>query len=338
MKITVKADKSTIGMRVRFGKHSRVEGKRVVIEDGVSIGEGTVITADDIFIGYGSKIDERCTIALAGPGSKFSMGDNCLIGSDSKILVPVFETGDYVTLHNHALVNGFKPVRIGHNSWIGQNCILNANEKITIGNNVGGGIYSSIWTHGFYGELLEGCNVYKVAPVVIEDDVWILGAYNVIFPGTRLGRKSIIMTGSVVTKNVAANSCVSGNPAVDISDKISPYRKITVDEKFVMMKKFTDEFIDQRHKNNSKRMTNGWKITINDAEWAMIFMPEANDNLLMRDEKIIVIAKKNLAKTKFKNTVIFDISTKRYTKRRHPLEIEFMRFLVSHRARFIPVH
>jgi acetyltransferase-like isoleucine patch superfamily enzyme len=334
--MTVDAAKPTIGKRVRIGKGSRVVGKRVVIEDGVTIGEGTVISAEEIFIGYGTRIEARCNIALSGLRSKFILGDNCLIGSDSKILVPVFVTGDYVNLHNHALVNGFKPVKIGHNSWIGQNCILNANESITIGNNVGGGIYSSIWTHGFYGELLEGCNVYKVAPVVIEDDVWILGAYNVIFPGTRLGKRSIVMTGSVVTKDVPPGSCVSGNPAKDISGKITPYRKITINEKYGMMKKFIGEFVKARHADDSRKIDGGWQVSVDGVQWDIVFMPTATDAALKPSDRRIVFTMGDRTRKKYPCTVIFDISTKKYTKRRHALEIAMMRFLVSHRARFVP--
>jgi acetyltransferase-like isoleucine patch superfamily enzyme len=85
---------------------------------------------------------------------------------------------------------------IGHNVWVGQNCVLNAEDDLTIGNHVGIGAYSSVYTHGYFGDLLEGCQVFKVGPVTIEDDVWILGSYNIISPGVTLGAKSLILTGA----------------------------------------------------------------------------------------------------------------------------------------------
>jgi maltose O-acetyltransferase len=49
-------------------------------------------------------------------------------------------------------------------------------------------------------------------PIVIEDNVWLGGAVTVL-PGVRIGENSVIGAGSVVTKDVPANSVAVGNPA-----------------------------------------------------------------------------------------------------------------------------
>ena len=49
-------------------------------------------------------------------------------------------------------------------------------------------------------------------PVVIEDDVWI-GTRSIIMRGVRVGRGSIIGSGSVVTRDVMPYSIVGGVPA-----------------------------------------------------------------------------------------------------------------------------
>jgi acetyltransferase-like isoleucine patch superfamily enzyme len=49
-------------------------------------------------------------------------------------------------------------------------------------------------------------------PVVIEDDAWI-GMNAVILPGVRVGKASIVGTGSVVTKDVPDYTVVGGIPA-----------------------------------------------------------------------------------------------------------------------------
>jgi acetyltransferase-like isoleucine patch superfamily enzyme len=319
------------------GKNTIVRGKNVFIDDNVSIGDNTSVIASRIRIGFGSRIEENCRILPSGNDSVFSLGDNCVIGHDSKIVVPVFETGDYVTLNNHLLVNGYKPCTLGHNIWIGQNCILNATDTLTIGNGVGIGAYSSVWTHGAFGELLEGCTLFKVAPVVIEDNVWIVGCYNVISPGIRLGKRSVVLTGSVVTKDVAPNACVAGNPAKDITEKVQPYRTVTLTEKYDMIQEFVRQFVETHHKNTAKETENGWRIKDGRNECEIVFVQEANNRNVIDDGTAkIVFTKKNKTNNDYRRVTIFDLSTKTYTKRKTDIEISVMRFLLGHRARFLP--
>jgi acetyltransferase-like isoleucine patch superfamily enzyme len=49
-------------------------------------------------------------------------------------------------------------------------------------------------------------------PVTIEEDVWI-GAGSFVLRGVRIGARAIVAAGSVVTKDVAADTTVAGNPA-----------------------------------------------------------------------------------------------------------------------------
>ena len=51
----------------------------------------------------------------------------------------------------------------------------------------------------------------KLAPIVIEDDVW-EGAHCIILKGVTIGTRSIIGAGSVVTKSIPADCVAVGNP------------------------------------------------------------------------------------------------------------------------------
>lgn len=51
-----------------------------------------------------------------------------------------------------------------------------------------------------------------VGDVVIGNNVWI-GAGSILLPGVKIDTNSVIAAGSVVTKDVAANMVVAGNPA-----------------------------------------------------------------------------------------------------------------------------
>ena len=53
---------------------------------------------------------------------------------------------------------------------------------------------------------------YRTARIDIGSDVFI-GARSIIMPGIRIGDRSIVAAGSVVTRSVPAGSVVGGNPA-----------------------------------------------------------------------------------------------------------------------------
>lgn len=329
------AENLELGKSIKLGKNVIIQGKDIRIEDNTSVGNGTIIQAQKITIGFGSTIEENCRIRkVSGQMEEFTLGDNCFVGHDSKIAVPVFKTGDYVSLNNHLFVNGVKPCVIGHNVWIGQNCILNSRDDLTIGNGVGIGTYSCVWTHGAHGELLEGCTIYKVAPVTIEDDVWIVGSYNVISPGVRLGKKSVILTGSVVTKDVAPCSCVGGNPARDLTDKLRPYKELTIDEKYAMMRRFMEEFVCS--KEGMIRTENGWRVGKGKNEYEIVFLERVDDKSQQKDTVRIIFTKKNMTEGSYRNTTIFDLSTKTYTKTRTFAEIAVIKSLLYAKARFVP--
>ena len=54
-------------------------------------------------------------------------------------------------------------------------------------------------------------------PVEIADNVWI-GDHATILKGVTIGENSVVAAGAVVSKDVAANTVVAGNPAVKVKD------------------------------------------------------------------------------------------------------------------------
>jgi len=299
-----------------------LRGDDITIGEGVQIESGVSITAKKISIGAGSKIERGTMISgLSGAMEEFRIGDQCLIGFNNQIMTPVFSMGDYCQIHNSGLNSGYKPLQIGHNCWVGQGTILNCTENLTIGNNVRIGTHSRLWTHVASGELLEGCTLLGFKPLVIEDNVWIVGGA-VISPGLVLGRNSIIMTGAVLTKSTEPFHTYAGMPAKDVTDKLNFWKKPSQDEKFEMIQGFVKEFIDH-HPNH------------NDAIHAIETFSDAD--LQLYSGNVVITPKFTKWQAADKCGVsIFDLTTKTYLKQRSRVEIDWIRWSLGYRARFIP--
>jgi acetyltransferase-like isoleucine patch superfamily enzyme len=329
----IEASKIKCSPLFKIGRNSCIIADEIEIEDGVTIGEDTQIHARFVHVGFQTIIEERCKVFSE---DSFVMGEQGFLGHDSKILVPVFKIGDYVRINNHAFINGLKPITLGDYVWVGQNGILNGLETLTIGNGVGIGTYSSIWTHGGFGELLEGCTLYKIAPVVIEDDVWLVGSYNVVSPGVRIGRRAVVMTGSVVTRDIPPNRCFSGNPAKDITDKFQPYRQLTLEEKWTMLRGFIDEFVATNFGTKSNVIEDGWLVNTHEGLAKIIYRERVFDTDINPDELCLIFTQDNQTQNLTGHTTIFDVSTKLYTKCRTALEVQVIKALLYSKARFYP--
>lgn len=89
-----------------------------------------------------------------------------------------------------------------------------ANNSVIIGKNVMIGANTKIGDRDDHSELLGTVD----APVYIEDNVFI-GMNCLILKGVTIGENSVIGAGSVVTKNIPANSVAAGNPCKVIRQK-----------------------------------------------------------------------------------------------------------------------
>ena len=123
------------------------------------------------------------------------------------------ETGDNLYVTPPFQVDYGRHVEIGNNFYANMDCIFLDVNKIKIGNNVMVGPRVSFYTAGHpidpqirIEELEFGL------PITVEDNVWIGGSATIL-PGVTIGKNSIIAAGAVVTKDVAANTIVGGNPA-----------------------------------------------------------------------------------------------------------------------------
>ena len=119
---------------------------------------------------------------------------------DSFLFIPPFFTA------------GGDEIRVGRNVFVNQNCTfydlgdLDISDDVMIGPNV------SVITTGHPLEPPQRRAATIGKPIVIEKGVWI-AAGAIIIGGVTVGEHSVVAAGSVVTKDVHANSLVGGNPA-----------------------------------------------------------------------------------------------------------------------------
>ncbi|WP_426699738.1 sugar O-acetyltransferase [Rhodanobacter sp. Col0626] len=119
---------------------------------------------------------------------------------ESFLLIPPFFTA------------GGNEIRVGRNVFVNQNCTfydlggLDIADDVMIGPNV------SIITTGHPVDPSQRRSTTIGKPIVIERNVWI-AAGAIIVGGVTVGENSVVAAGSVVTRDVPANTLVGGNPA-----------------------------------------------------------------------------------------------------------------------------
>jgi len=269
-KYNIKADELHIGKGVRIGNGVSISG-------GFDYATGSIISAKKVII-----------------------GDGVFLGHDVEITCPSIEIGDYTMVMEHAQITGRKEAKIGSCCWFGPYCILNTHGGLYLGNGVGAGAHSQLWTHIRFGDTLQGCKWESDIPLIVDDDVWFVG--HCLVSPIHAKTKSMAMLGSVVTRDMEENHIYAGVPARDVTDKLGfQYKEVSTDKKYKVMKKKLDEF----YKLNPKY-----------------------------PKSIVVV--KDSTNLKERSKTVFDVSNRTYTKRLTEEEIEFMKFLLV-TIKFYPV-
>ena len=101
---------------------------------------------------------------------------------------------------------------LGKNVFINSNCYFMDGAKITVGDNVFIGPSCGFYTANHpldYQTRNQG--IEQALPILIGNNVW-LGGNVIVLPGVKIGDGCVIGAGSVVTKDIEANSVATGIP------------------------------------------------------------------------------------------------------------------------------
>lgn len=120
---------------------------------------------------------------------------------------------------------------------MGPNSHINTARCVIIGDEVGLGMGTQVFTHGAYLSALDGFP-YKFAPVTIGNRVWLPNA--IVNPGVTIGDNVVVLPNSVVTKDLPSGCLAAGTPAKVISYDCFP-KQLTDIEKLEILANIIQE-------------------------------------------------------------------------------------------------
>ncbi len=170
-------------------------------------------TTNDVKIGRGTIFGQNVRFNCR----KVRIGDGVIFQDNIRIDVDEFEIGDFGTIYFGCFFPGPGKIKIGHNFWLGNNSIIDGQGGTVIGDNVGIGAHSQLWTHMQFGDIVAGCRFDSSSSLTIGDDVWLVG-HNLVSPVT-IGDRSLVMLGSLIVKNIPPDRIFAGVPATDQTEK-----------------------------------------------------------------------------------------------------------------------
>lgn len=126
------------------------------------------------------------------------------------------EIGSGSTIHMGARFYNPFNIKIGEDSIIGEDVVLDGRDRLVIGNHVD--IASGVMIYNAQHDVRDPNFRAICSPVIIEDYVFI-GPRAIILPGIRIGKGAVVGAGAVVTKDVEEYSIVGGIPAKEIGKR-----------------------------------------------------------------------------------------------------------------------
>ncbi|ALQ40762.1 transferase [Fusobacterium hwasookii ChDC F174] len=157
-----------------------------------------------LYIGKNSLLRDS-NIFIKGNNNIIYIGDDCVVNNTSIILD---NEGSEIRIGNKTSIAKVQIVSLEpYKIEIGEDCMLSYDIEIR-----------NTDSHKIYDKNTNE-RINEGSSINIGNHVW-LGMRAIILKGVTIGDNSIVAAGSIVTKDVKANTIVSGNPAKQIKENV----------------------------------------------------------------------------------------------------------------------
>jgi acetyltransferase-like isoleucine patch superfamily enzyme len=195
---------ASIGEGVRLGERTMVVAPRIVLQDGVELGDDGFVQCDDVFAvgaltSFGPRLDVQCRRVFIGANGYLGR-DVRVGGGGRRDPWATLAVGDLVFVGDEAFINPCRPVVIGREVFVTMRSML--------------------VTHNIGHSILEGFE-NRFAPIVLEDRAQV-GLGTVVYAGCRLGREAIVASNSYVVSDIPAGQLAIGVPAKAVGVSARP--------------------------------------------------------------------------------------------------------------------
>ena len=156
---------------------------------------------------------------------RLAIGAGTVIGEDVEISGRDVEIGQEGWLDKGARIGGGScfdrqsRFRAGHFLHMGWDSFVNTARPVVMGDEVGLGTRTAVYTHGAYLSALDGFPV-AFAPVAIGSRVWLPGA--TVNPGVAIGSDVVVGVNSLVTRDLPDGCMAAGSPARVVREDAYP--------------------------------------------------------------------------------------------------------------------